>query len=198
MRWSHCLASLAAMVIVSANTGCITAGIALSTVVIGQAVADKDVKDRFAQIEGKSVEEADKLFGERFDTLVNVRNRSEKLVIYPVDPEDEEYFYVIVPLEYRAVGAPPVSWFIHDLMKAMELPYYVSLLSAAALHGASHQQPQTFQVMTDRSLRSVLAGRTTLRVPLLLREPGGRDRGRAWVWRRGSRCRRGRGRVCGR
>jgi predicted transcriptional regulator of viral defense system len=75
----------------------------------------------------------------------------------------KEYFYVIVPLEYRAAGAPPVSWFIHDLMKAMQLPYDVSLLSAAALHGASHQQPQTFQVMTDRSVRSVLAGHTRIR-----------------------------------
>lgn len=75
----------------------------------------------------------------------------------------KEYFYVIVPLEYRAAGAPPVSWFIHDLMKAMALPYYVSLLSAAALHGASHQQPQVFQVMTDRSVRPVLGGRTRVR-----------------------------------
>ncbi len=75
----------------------------------------------------------------------------------------KEYFHVIVPLEYRAAGAPPVSWFIHDLMKAMKLPYYVGLLSAAALHGASHQQPQTFQVITDRSVRSVLAGRARIR-----------------------------------
>jgi predicted transcriptional regulator of viral defense system len=70
----------------------------------------------------------------------------------------KEYFYVIVPLEYRAAGAPPVSWFIHDLMSAMKYPYYVGLLSAAALHGVSHQQPQMFQVMTDRSVRPVKAG----------------------------------------
>jgi len=70
----------------------------------------------------------------------------------------KEYFYVIVPLEYRAAGSPPVSWFIHDLMSAMKYPYYVGLLSAAALHGASHQQPQVFQVLTDRSVRSVGAG----------------------------------------
>lgn len=76
----------------------------------------------------------------------------------------KEYFYVIVPLEYRAAGAPPVSWFIHDLMKAMELPYYVSLLSAAALHGASHQSPQVFQVMTDRSVRAMSAGRAWIRL----------------------------------
>lgn len=74
----------------------------------------------------------------------------------------KEYAYVIVPLEYRTAGAPPPSWFIHDLMKAMDLPYYVGLLSAAALHGASHQQPQVFQVMTDRSVRPISAGRTRI------------------------------------
>jgi predicted transcriptional regulator of viral defense system len=73
--------------------------------------------------------------------------------------QPKEYFYVIVPLEYRSAGAPPMSWFIHDLMAAMKLPYYVGLLSAAALHGASHQQPQVSQVLTDRSVRPIMAGR---------------------------------------
>jgi hypothetical protein len=48
-------------------------------------------------------------------------------------------------------------------MAAMKLPYYVGLLSAAALHGASHQQPQEFQVITDRSVRSLSAGRARVR-----------------------------------
>jgi predicted transcriptional regulator of viral defense system len=74
----------------------------------------------------------------------------------------KEYAYVIVPLEYRTAGAPPPSWFIHDLMTAMKLPYYVGLLSAAALQGASHQQPQVFQVITDRSVRPIPVGRTKL------------------------------------
>lgn len=60
----------------------------------------------------------------------------------------KDYFYVIVPLEYRAAGGPPPSWFIHDLMGAMHLPYYLGLLSAASLQGASHQRPQEFQVVT--------------------------------------------------
>lgn len=51
----------------------------------------------------------------------------------------KDYFYVVVPLEYLSAGAPPASWFIHDLMAAMKLPYYVGLLSAAGLHGASLQ-----------------------------------------------------------
>jgi len=75
----------------------------------------------------------------------------------------KDYFFVIVPLEYASAGAPPVPWFIHDLMAAMKLPYYVGLLSAAGLHGASHQQPQEFQVVTDRSVRHLAVGRTRIR-----------------------------------
>lgn len=75
----------------------------------------------------------------------------------------KNYFYVIVPLEYRIALAPPVSWFIHDLMAAMKLPYYVGLLTAAAQHGASHHQPQEFQVITDRFIRPIAVGRTRIR-----------------------------------
>ena len=68
-------------------------------------------------------------------------------------------FYVIVPAEYRAAGAPPASWFIHDLMGYLDQPYYVGLLSAAAIHGAAHQQPMVFQVVTDRRTRPIHVGR---------------------------------------
>ncbi|MBU4555450.1 MAG: type IV toxin-antitoxin system AbiEi family antitoxin, partial [Actinobacteria bacterium] len=47
-------------------------------------------------------------------------------------------FYVIVPTEYVTAGSPPPSWFIDDLMGFLTQPYYVGLLSAAAIHGASH------------------------------------------------------------
>ena len=59
-------------------------------------------------------------------------------------------FYVIVPAEYRNQGVLPPSLFIDDLMKHLGRPYYVGLLSAAALHGSGHQQPQQFQVMTTK------------------------------------------------
>jgi predicted transcriptional regulator of viral defense system len=75
----------------------------------------------------------------------------------------KNYFFVVVPLEYHSAGAPPPAWFIHDLMAAMKLPYYVGLLTAAGLHGASPQQPQEFQVVTDRSVRSIMVGRVRLR-----------------------------------
>lgn len=75
----------------------------------------------------------------------------------------KSYFYVIVPLEYLHAGAPPPPWFIDDLMVAMELPYYVGLLSAAGIHGASYQQPQEFQVITDRPVRPLQVGRSRIR-----------------------------------
>jgi predicted transcriptional regulator of viral defense system len=41
--------------------------------------------------------------------------------------------------------------------------YYVALLSAAALHGAAHQQPQEFQVLTSRQMKPAIAGRSKIR-----------------------------------
>jgi predicted transcriptional regulator of viral defense system len=71
-------------------------------------------------------------------------------------------FFVIVPLEHAAAGAPPASWFVHDLMKFHDAQYYVGLLSAAALYGAAHQQPQELQIVTDKQLRATRAGRARL------------------------------------
>jgi predicted transcriptional regulator of viral defense system len=57
-------------------------------------------------------------------------------------------FYVIVPPEYSKQGVLPPYLYIDDLMKSLEKPYYVGLLSAAALHGAAHQQPTAYTVIT--------------------------------------------------
>lgn len=73
-------------------------------------------------------------------------------------------FYVVVPPEYRAAGCLPASWFIDDLMIHLGLHYYVGLLSAAALHGAGHQQPMIFQVIADRATRPMQAGRVLIEV----------------------------------
>ena len=71
-------------------------------------------------------------------------------------------FYVLVPPEHRAAGAPPASWFIEDLMRFCGCDYYVGLLSAAALYGAAHQQPMVFQVLTDRLSATMSAGRVSI------------------------------------
>jgi len=72
-------------------------------------------------------------------------------------------FYVVVPPEYRAAGSPPASWFVDELMRYLGQPYYVGLLSAAAIHGAAHQQPMVFQVVTSRPTREMRAGKVAVR-----------------------------------
>ena len=62
----------------------------------------------------------------------------------------------------RPSGSPPASWFVDDLMQYCDCQYYVALLSAAALHGAAHQQPMVFQVMTDKLSAKMSVGRVTI------------------------------------
>ena len=71
--------------------------------------------------------------------------------------------YVVVPPEFRGWGVIPAELFIDDLMRYLDRDYYVLLLSAAALHGASHQAPQVFQVIVDKRTRDVDIGRVRLR-----------------------------------
>jgi predicted transcriptional regulator of viral defense system len=58
-------------------------------------------------------------------------------------------FYVIVPPEYSKQGIIPPYLYIDDLMRSLDKPYYVGLLSAAALHGAAHQQPAGYTVVAQ-------------------------------------------------
>lgn len=73
--------------------------------------------------------------------------------------------YVAIPSEYRNWGVLPGEWFIDAMMRHLGRPYYVALLSAARIHGASHQAPQVFQVMTEGTpLRDRDLGRVRLRL----------------------------------
>ena len=71
-------------------------------------------------------------------------------------------FYVIVPPQYLALGAPPPSFYIDSLMRHEGRPYYVGLLKAAELHGATHQAVMQFQVVTDKRLPKIRAGRSVI------------------------------------
>jgi predicted transcriptional regulator of viral defense system len=61
--------------------------------------------------------------------------------------------WVPVPPEYRAAGAPPPIHFIDQMMHHLGHAYYVGFLSAAAIHGASHQATMVLQVVTPARLR---------------------------------------------
>lgn len=71
-------------------------------------------------------------------------------------------FYLILRPEDGVSGAPdPVRW-IDPLMKYLRLDYRISLLRAAAFHGASHQAAMVFQVIVPKQLRAFDIGRHRL------------------------------------
>ncbi len=100
-------------------------------------------------------------------TLSEIRskfNSSEKAIlqnIYRLKTKNllaqvRKEFYVIIPPQYSNSGMIPTTLFIGDLMEYLQRTYYVGLLSAAALHGAGHQQPMQFQVIIKKpALRSI-------------------------------------------
>ena len=67
-----------------------------------------------------------------------------------------------VPPEYMIWGAPPALDFIDDLMRHLNVDYYVGWLSAAELLGASHHAPQVFQVAVSHVRRARIIGRSRL------------------------------------
>ena len=58
-------------------------------------------------------------------------------------------YYLIITSQYASRCVLPPALFIDGLMKFLERPYYVGLLNAAAFHGAAHQQPQEYFVVTN-------------------------------------------------
>ncbi len=71
-------------------------------------------------------------------------------------------FYVIVPPQYASWGAPPPAWYIDPLMRREGAAYYVGLLKAAELHGATHHAVMEFQVVSSRRLARIRSGRSLI------------------------------------
>ncbi len=57
-------------------------------------------------------------------------------------------YYLIITPQYKSKGILPPQLYLDAFMKHLNRPYYVALLNAAVFHGASHQQPQEYFVMT--------------------------------------------------
>ena len=90
-----------------------------------------DVKDAFAERPSKSIN----------TELSRQVSRGRVQSVY-------RGFYVIVPVQYQLKGVIPPVYYVDDLMDYVGKPYYVGLLSAAAMYGASHQRAMKTQVMT--------------------------------------------------
>lgn len=85
------------------------------------------------------------------------RLQKRKLLLSP-----RRGFYVAVPPQFASWGAPPPGWYIDDLMRHEEAPYYVALLKAAEMHGATHQAVMEFQVITAKRIPQIRAGRNLI------------------------------------
>jgi len=68
-------------------------------------------------------------------------------------------FYLILRPEDREAGGPDPARWIDPLMHHLGLDYRISLLRAAAFHGASPQAAQVFQVIVPNQLRSIAIDR---------------------------------------
>jgi len=65
-------------------------------------------------------------------------------------------FYVIIPPQYSHQGILPTTYYLDDMMKFLQREYYLGLYSAAALHGAGHQQPMQSQIIIQKpALRDI-------------------------------------------
>lgn len=65
-------------------------------------------------------------------------------------------FYTILPAEYSRYGVIPSNMYLDDMMQSLNKKYYLGLISAAAIHGASHQQSmETFVITEKPALRDI-------------------------------------------
>jgi hypothetical protein len=67
--------------------------------------------------------------------------------------------WLIVPPEQEHYGAPPVDWWLDDLMQDLDPDYYLALLSAARFWGSAHYAYQATQVMMSRPHRTISVGK---------------------------------------
>ncbi len=65
--------------------------------------------------------------------------------------------YVIVPPEHQPYGSIPAEELVPILMQYLNVDYYVALLSAAVFHGATHQKPARFQVISNKRIKHSLS-----------------------------------------
>lgn len=89
-------------------------------------------------------------------------------------------FYLILRPEDRPLGAPDPARWIDPLMKFLEVDYRISLLRAAAFHGAAHQAAMVFQVIAPRQMPGIEIGRQ--KIEFLFQSPEAFDEANRSEW----------------
>lgn len=128
---------------------------------------ERFVEDRL--IQGKAAfsrAEAEAALGLKADALTAALSRLTKRQRLA---SPRKGFFITLRPEDRIAGAPDPAQWIDPLMRDLQLDYRVSLLRAAAFHGASHQAAMVFQVIVPRQLRGMAVGRH--RVEFLYQAP---------------------------
>ncbi len=122
---------------------------------LAEFVAELQSRGRVVFVAEEAVEALGTNRGAFLDAAQRLQRRG--LLITP-----RKGFYVAVPPQFAAWGAPPPSWYVDALMQREQQPYYVGLLKAAELHGASHQAVMEFQIVTGKRMPKISAGRNLI------------------------------------
>ena len=112
-----------------------------------------------SQARGEFIVSVDQLAQAGQMTHVAVRRQLEHLSHRVRHLPGRPSAYIIVPPEHLARGAPPVAAWLDAYFRLRGQPYYVGLLSAAALHGSSSQALQVTQILTTKPRRPMDLGR---------------------------------------
>jgi predicted transcriptional regulator of viral defense system len=114
--------------------------------------AHKRIIDWLDQLASKgktafSIEELRAAFPENSDASLSlaINRLSKKNKVISIS----NGYYLIISAQYASKGILPPTVFLDGLMKYCNKKYYLALLNAAVFHGASHQQPQEFFVVTE-------------------------------------------------
>ena len=78
----------------------------------------------------------------------NIQNTLNRLVLKKKIQSVWRGFWVVVPVEYGLKGVVDPIEYIAQLMNFLGQKYYIGLLSAAAIHGAAHQQSMELMLVT--------------------------------------------------
>ena len=97
-----------------------------------------------------SLREAENQFSEK--PVSSVRSALARLSVAGKIHSVWKGFYAIALPEYGLEGIAPPMDYVDQLMRYLGKNYYVALLTAASLKGASHQAPQSFYVVCNGNL----------------------------------------------
>ncbi len=95
-------------------------------------------------------------------TAIQFQYQAYRLIEKKLIKKFGPHFFVIVSAEYTNLGGPPLEWVIDPLMTHLGQDYYIGLLSAASMYGATHQQPMNFQVITNKPTKAIVMDLVTV------------------------------------